>query len=630
MLQKDYRDSRLTPKQKDTSNPHHVLLVADPQLVDPHTYPDRPWPLSSLTILYTDLYMKRAYRTLLTRLQPDSTLFLGDLFDGGREWSARRYKSPEERYQQYGQDFWLQEYKRFQEIFVDTWYAAGLPNLPNDGGRRLITSLPGNHDLGFAGGINIYVKSRFEAHFGPTNRIDILGNHTFVSLDTLSLSAMDQVDPKTGASGAGDGSAAATESSKIWKPVEEYLSEAKGLRERLVRQELRNLYATNSNSIGHESLAKGRPKFQQTVQDIQDDMSAPTSAGSFEVSSSQFPTIVLSHVPLYRSDADSGFCGPLREHGSHIPLSQGYQYQNVLTPLISKDIVDHLDANQVTQIYSGDDHDYCEIEHDEFTGRIREITVKSVSWAMGVRKPGVQLASLWNPIDIDTAIINNTTDESTGKLRNMPKHTVQNRLCLLPDQLGIFIRYGELLGLTLIILLVRAIRWRPSTAPIKSDLENPVYLAISYANGEPKRSSSPPLHSQAYHITHDSSSSTLSNNSVTSRRGGPQSQGSISGGYGNIPLSSRSRTPSPSKRLYGAEADSDDWGNPTTTSDRIAYAHRHHDPNFVSSSSAVVNIIARFWLVRRSRTKLGEFMRSVLFVGIPVLALYFWLLWRDM
>lgn len=103
--------------------------------------------------------MKRAYRTLLARLQPDSTLFLGDLFDGGREWSARRYKSPEERYRQYGQDFWLDEYKRFQEIFVETWYEAGLSNTPNDGGRRLITSLPGNHDLGFAGGINYFVKS---------------------------------------------------------------------------------------------------------------------------------------------------------------------------------------------------------------------------------------------------------------------------------------------------------------------------------------------------------------------------------------------------------------------------------------------------------------------------------------
>lgn len=575
--------------------------------------------------------MKRAYRTLLARLQPDSTLFLGDLFDGGREWSARRYKSPEERYQQYGQDYWLQEYKRFQEIFVDTWHEVGMPNSPSDGGRRLLTSLPGNHDLGFAGGINIYVKSRFEAHFGPTNRIDILGNHTFVSLDTVSLSAMDQVDPKTGASGAGDGSAAATESSKIWKPVEEYLSEAKDVRERLVRQELRNLYTASPHSVGHESLAKGRPKFKQIIQDVQENIPASISADSFDVSTAQFPTIILSHVPLYRSDADSGACGPLRERGSHIPLSQGYQYQNVLTPLISKDIIDHLDANQVTQIYSGDDHDYCEVEHDEFTGRIREITVKSVSWAMGVRKPGVQLASLWNPIDFDLAIINKTANDGTGKLRNMPKHTVQNQLCLLPDQLSVFIQYGELLGLTLIILLVRAIRWRPaSISNPKSDLENPVYLATSYANGDPKRPSSPPLNSQAYHTTQDSSSSTLSNNPVTSRRGGSQSQPYVSGGYGNIPFSSRSRTPSPSKRLYGAEADSDDWGNPTTTLDRVAYAHRHHDPNWISSGSTVLNTIARFWLIRRSRTKLGEFTRSVVFVGVPVLALYFWLFWRDM
>lgn len=206
----------------------------------------------------------------------------------------------------------------------------------------------------------------------------------------------------------------------------------------------------------------------------------------------------------------------------------------------------------------------------------------------------------------------------------MPKHTVQNRLCLLPDQLGIFIRYGELLGLTLIILVTRAILWRPSSTQSKIDLEGRIPLSTSYTNGDMKQPGSPPL--QSYHKENDSTSSTFSTNAVTSRRG--QQLQAPSSGYGNIPHSSRSRTPSPSKRFY--QADSDDWGNPTTTSDRIAYAHRHHDPQKTTSSQEALAFIGRLWLIRRPRTKTGEFVRSVLYISGPVLGFYFWLLWTDL
>lgn len=574
--------------------------------------------------------MKRAYRRLLASLQPHSTLFLGDLFDGGREWGASNYESPDKKYKQYDTDFWLAEYQRFQDMFVKTWNDVGISTIPSDEGRRIITSLPGNHDLGFAGGINPEVKSRFEAHFGPTNRIDVLGNHTFVSLDTVSLSAMDQVDPETGASGAGDGSAAATKSSQIWKPVEAYLSDAKAIRERLVRQEIQKFRSRTVRGDSQAVPVTTSPKFRQVIQNTAGTVPASSPQNRLGVSTSQFPTIILSHVPLYRSDAAAGACGPLRERGTHIPLAQGYQYQNVLTPLISKDIVDHLDANQITQIYSGDDHDYCEVEHDEFTGRIREITVKSVSWAMGVRKPGVQLASLWNPVDLDVAIINHQSEDG-NKVRNMPKHTVQNHMCLLPDQLSIFIRYGELLGLTLILLITRAILWRPSSSPSKPDLEDRLSKSTTYyTNDDPTQQSS------QFHHENGSISSTLSAYTITSRRGGggpPQSQ-LPPPSYGNIPLSARSRTPSPSKSLRNPtyEADSDDWGNPTTTSDRIAYAHVHHDPRLSSSPflQQVLGAMGRIWLFRRSRTKTGEFFRSMVYVGGPVLCVYFWLLWRDM
>ncbi|KAK5941279.1 hypothetical protein PMZ80_006557 [Knufia obscura] len=610
--------------------PHHVLLVADPQIVDPHTYPDRPWPLSSLTVLYTDLYLKRSYRTLLQQLQPDSTLFLGDLFDGGREWGTKKYSSPDKQYKRYGQDFWLREYDRFQNMFVKPWYDSGLPYMPGESGHRLITSLPGNHDLGFGGGINPHVKSRFDAHFGPLNRIDILGNHTFVSLDTVSLSAMDQVDLQTGAVGTGDGTAAA-QSGKIWKPVESYLDDAKVLRERAIKREVTQLGARSPFPEMRKAASGSSHKFAHRVSALDADTQSgkEESTDPLSVHTSQFPTIILTHVPLYRDSEKD--CGPQRERGHAIRIANGYQYQNVLTPLISKDIVDKLDASQIAMVYSGDDHDYCEIEHNEFTGRIKEITVKSMSWAMGVRRPGVQLVSLLNPIELSEAMISSgyskPTPDKEEKVLNMPRGTVQNHLCLLPDQLGIFIRYGELLGLTLIALLARALFWKPSTSSFTSrqDLESdepllPTTKTYMNGNGSAKHAASPPLRAQS--ANNDSISSTLSTTQITSRRNGSL------GGYGNLPSESRSRSTSPSKMKF--IDDSDDWGNPTTAHDRTAYARVYHDPSQMSQTQWVAYHISTTWLFRSSRTKVEEFTKSMVYVSVPVLSFYFWLLYRDM
>ena len=426
-----------------------MLLVADPQLVDPHTYPDRPWPLSSLTIVYTDLYLRRAYRKLQRSLRPDSTLFLGDLFDGGREWGTADYKSPEVRYKGYGASFWIREYVRYSNLFLQNWFHGPVASAAAPFGRKLIASVPGNHDLGFASGIDPTVKGRFDAYFGPLNRVDVLGNHSFVTLDTVSLSAMDQVDPNTGAHGGGDASDSATASSHLWRPVEDFLTAAKVHRHRAVQHEWNQLTRTRSG-----------PTFQPILSSL-DSRSAPkTQPPVNEVPSSQFPTLILSHVPLFRPDNTP--CGPDREGRPSIPLSAGYQYQNVLTPLISSDIIKHLTAEEVVQIYSGDDHDYCEITHSEYTGAIKEITVKSMSWAMGVRKPGVQLISLWNPVDLEKIATDAMTaaTDIAGDASKLPapKDTVQNHLCLLPDQLSIFIRYAQLLGVTLLIVAIDTLR----------------------------------------------------------------------------------------------------------------------------------------------------------------------------
>ncbi|KAK5467625.1 hypothetical protein LTS15_000598 [Exophiala xenobiotica] len=556
------------------AHPHHVLLIADPQLVDPHTYPDRPWPLSTLTVAYTDRYLRRSYRYLQEHLRPDATIFLGDLFDGGREWGTMESSSAEQRYKKYGTGFWLKEYIRFSNIFLRSWYKGQPASLAEPEGRRILASLPGNHDLGFAAGIQEPVKERFDAYFGPLNRIDIIGNHSFVHLDTVSLSAMDQVDPETGSSGAGDSSAAATASSKIWKPVEEFLQNAKITRGKAIQHTCETRF--NHKPSVHSPLFS--PDLEPADQFDQSTSSQPRS----QVLSSQFPTIVLSHVPLFRSGTTS--CGPHREHGSSIPLSAGYQYQNVLTPMVSQDIVKHLTAEEITMIYSGDDHDYCEIEHNEFTGRIREITVKSMSWAMGIRVPGVQLVSLWNPVDLET--LYRSTDD--GAALATPRDTVQNHLCLLPNQLSVFIRYAQILGLTMLVLSVHAIRHKPEAMgePRHHEKSEPLLpITRNRENG----------HHDDSHTSRTCSSVRKDDENLSTRK-----LGGYSYGYGNIPASSR--TPSPSKPRQSGD-DNDDWGM-----SRAKYA---------AARSKI------------PRSRIEYFGRSTWQVAWPVLLVYFWLIWTG-
>ncbi|EAS28836.3 manganese ion homeostasis [Coccidioides immitis RS] len=425
-------------KWPEDAVPHHTVLIADPQLVDPHTYPGRPWPLSSLTTYLSDLYLYRTHSLLQEKLRPDSTFFLGDLFDGGREWGTASSSSPDDRYKKYGNDMWMKEYARFSRIFFDTFRLGGVDSAASPRGRKIIASLPGNHDLGFGNGIQLPVLERFRAYFGEGNRVDILGNHTFASVDSVSLSAMDQVDPATGGS-----STSSPHSEQIWKPTEVFLNEFQTLKSRAIKEELLFLSGETEGYISPHTVVDATVPTKPTI--------------SPAASDADFPTIVLTHVPMYRKAGTP--CGPLREHwppSSTDPLPEsdernairigwGYQYQNVLTPTISEDIIKK--TGPVVQIYSGDDHDYCEITHREFSGAPKEITVKSASFAMGVRRPGVQLASLWNPVD----------PKSGKSLHPTGSQTIENHLCLFPDQLAVFIQYAYVVVFSMLILLLHAI-----------------------------------------------------------------------------------------------------------------------------------------------------------------------------
>jgi hypothetical protein len=444
----------LTRKQAPGTQPHHVAFVADPQLVDPHTYPGRPWPLSTLTIWYTDVYLERVYRLMQERLYPDTTIFLGDLFDGGREWSVQggeAWDNPDKDFKKYGEAFWVKEYRRFSKIFFETFTKTGVEAREGQTmRRRIISTLPGNHDLGFAEGVHKPVRNRFHAYFGEGNRVDVVGNHTFVSIDSVSISAKDHHE---------------TMNEDIWGPTMEFLDGVQETRKKAIANELKYRFGAGQ--------ADGKQHYKHGVIGT-DQLAAATLPPVQKPADVTLPTILLTHVPLYR---DSGTpCGPQREHwppsknsdGSPlevdernaISVSRGYQYQNVISLELTKDITTKI--GDIQYAFSGDDHDYCELVHRRYPsggGGIKEITAKSISWAMGVRKPGFVVLSLNNPID------------STGHPIQSSEETLQSHLCLMPDQLGIFIKYVFLLVCTLSLLLLRA--GHMATNPQKSQFAGP-------------------------------------------------------------------------------------------------------------------------------------------------------------
>lgn len=301
--------------------PHRVVLLADPQLVDDHTYPKLPRLANYLIRKMSDNYLYINNKYMEAYLDPDTTIFVGDLFDGGREWDD---------------DVWIEEYKRFNAIF---------PRKPN---RRTFRSLPGNHDIGFQN-ISYHNLRRFSSFFGELNDAFELGNHTFVQLDTISISHEDE-------------------------------------------------------QINRDSFA---------FLDSFDSFINPL-----------LPRILLSHVPLYR-DPGVEVCGPGRESKRKFPLQRGFQYQTVIDYFITKDVLDKVNP---TLVFSGDDHDYCDIVHVDYSDNTRklarEISCKTPSMTNGIKYPAYHLLSLNNPYD---------PKPKTGLVDPNNEKTYETMMCYLPN-----------------------------------------------------------------------------------------------------------------------------------------------------------------------------------------------------
>lgn len=486
----------------------------------------------------------------------------------------------------------MREYNRFGSIFFNHFGDGGMVPRAGQPGRKIISSLPGNHDLGFAKGIQTSVRKRFNAYFGEGNRIDVLANHTFVSLDSVSLSALQERNPQ----GLED----------IWKPAMDFLDGAKKQKQRLVQEELRiqqglmrNLPFTHSILEANQLASAELPTFNDTV--------------------TEFPTILLSHVPLYRGEGTP--CGPLREHWPPTPppkgqieplenddrnairVAGGYQYQNVLAREITKDIAEKV--GNIQYAFSGDDHDYCEVVHRGYSsgggGGIREITVKSTSWAMGVRKPGVVLVSLWNPID----------EEGNSLKQDSSEPSLQTHLCLFPDQLGIFIDYALLFGVTLLALMIRAAlvaAGKLSTSAQTNDI--PLLPTMTHgSSAENEKAASSSHYADNVHDATSSVSSSTSDSANLQVRNSNARTRSVSPSHGYALPATQSKYTYPLIQHAGYYGDPDEnkkdvktWGTVSTKR-----------PKPKKKGLALFN---------------QELRNSIFIVGSVVFTWYFWLIWR--
>jgi len=119
-----------------------------------------------------------------------------------------------------------------------------------------------------------------------------------------------------------------------------------------------------------------------------------------------------------------------------------------------------LEALRPNIVFSGDDHDYCDLTHHN---GIREVTLKSFSSSAGIRRPGLQLLSLIPPDPV--------APYTTQK-------TIADRPCFLPDQAGVYTWvYLPLAILTILFLFVTNVRsawqkWAASGNSMHGDLKS--------------------------------------------------------------------------------------------------------------------------------------------------------------
>jgi hypothetical protein len=129
-----------------------------------------------------------------------------------------------------------------------------------------------------------------------------------------------------------------------------------------------------------------------------------------------------------------------------------------------------LESIQPDMVFSGDDHDWCEIAHPTTGGNLTpEVTLRTFSFAQGIQRPAFVMMTLFNPdlkpknvypvvpveagLPVSNAFAMETVERPSGDT------TFVYDECMLPWQMMIYLLYGVLLVLSLNWIIVRQFRW---------------------------------------------------------------------------------------------------------------------------------------------------------------------------
>lgn len=147
--------------------------------------------------------------------------------------------------------------------------------------------------------------------------------------------------------------------------------------------------------------------------------------------------------------------------------SGGEQYQNMVDNSLSREI---LESVQPDMVFSGDDHDWCEIAHPTVGGNLTpEVTLRTFSFAQGIQRPSFGMMTLFNPdlkpknvfpvvpLDAGLPVSNEFATESVE--RPSGDTTFVYDECMLPWQMMIYMLYGALFGVSLSWIIIRQVRW---------------------------------------------------------------------------------------------------------------------------------------------------------------------------
>ncbi|KAF9156529.1 hypothetical protein BG015_004439 [Linnemannia schmuckeri] len=412
---------------------YRIVIIADPQLTDWYSYKQSGLALW-LTEFYTDLFMRKSFARLHRRLQPDMVLFLGDLLDGGRETLAEEEDSRGDDGQVYEKNK-----GRFLDKVFDSWRTAWnqepLVMDEEDIGEQENLRLDADED-----------ETKLRETHG--SGISITGHYRQITYSAAGATERAQVRQ--------DG-----KSARLYVAGNHDV----GFGDTLVRRAMKR-YKGDFGSVNYE-IKVGNHSIV-----VLDTLSLSSNITSIREESRDFlarmeqeilkePRILFTHVPLFRPETTS--CGEAREAQQLILDRNGEQYQNMVNASLSQEILRKI---QPDIVFSGDDHDWCEMGHS-LDGRLTpEVTLPTFSFAQGITQPGFVVLSLYNPQHV-LRNARSLTQEVYNATKTLPaKHAFENHLakisntttfaydeCMLPKQMAIYSGYSCLLLATLFWLI---------------------------------------------------------------------------------------------------------------------------------------------------------------------------------